>query len=44
MQTSDALFCAEDVIRNQKFWLGIEKVLSKNKVLEQKFVVVDAGA
>lgn len=40
LKTSDAVFCAEDTIRNRRFWQSIKDLsLTKN----EDFVVVDAG-
>jgi len=44
MRTSDALFCAEDRLRNKKFWLWIEKAIVQKKNQQEKVIVVDAGA
>jgi precorrin-6B methylase 2 len=41
---SDAIFCAEDPIRNKVFWQGIKKAIDELKEKKREIVVVDAGA
>lgn len=42
MQTSDALFCAEDRSRNRIFWNAVTQTIKENKKKGKKFHVVDA--
>ncbi|USN59240.1 MAG: RsmD family RNA methyltransferase [Candidatus Peribacteria bacterium] len=41
LRLSDALFCAEDIVRNRKFFVAIQKALQN---LGDEVVVIDAGA
>ena len=42
--TSDALFCAEDAVRNRKFYQAIGKAVADVKENCSEVVVCDAGA